>query len=163
MNTSSMMAFEGEIFFGTAGSDTIDSSQMTQGENVSELKLPAPGSYSEVEHTLKKHGGAKAYIKGLLDWVINFSISKEYTETNGTRTFAPDVQLVLDAAKSRKPLRILLADYENGEGPVGDFLVFASEYDGSGDAAQIISCTAKPYAGAGAVQWQKNGVTMKLE
>lgn len=162
-NTMTFMAFEGQIYFGEAGSGSVDKSTMTLGENIQELKLPAPGSYGEVEHTLKKHQGAKAYLKGLLDWVLNFSISKEYAEgTDGERTYAADVQLVLDAARSRTPIRILLEDYDGGEGPVGDFLIFASEYEGSGEAAQVISCTAKPYAGAGAVKWQKNGEEMEI-
>lgn len=155
--TNAMMAFDGDIYFGAAGSDELDVAQLTKGENVQDLKLPAPGSYGEVEHTLKKHRGQKAYLKGVIDWILSFSISKEYTEAEGVKTYAPDVQLVLNAAKSRLPLHIVLTDSDGGEGPAGDFLIFASEYEGSGEAAQIVPVTAKPYAGAAAIKWQKNG------
>lgn len=161
-NTTTMMAFEGRIAFGAAGSDELDIDALTEGENVQEMKIPAPGSYGEIEHTLKKHKGQKAYLKGLLDWILTFTMSKEYTEAAGVRTYAADVQLVLDALRSREPIHIVMADYEGGEGPAGDFLLFGSEYDGSGEAAQVISITAKPFAGAGPVKFQKNGVEATL-
>ena len=164
--TNTFMAFEGNMYVGAAGSGAISPTGMTLAENVSELKLPAPGSFGEVEHTLKKHGGQKAYLKGQRDWVINFSVSKEYVETTvdnvTTKSYADDVQMILDALQSRKPIHLLLEDFEGGEGPCGDFLLFGSEYDGSGEAAQIVQVTAKPYAGAPAVKWQKNGVEVSI-
>ena len=165
--TNTFMAFEGNMYVGAAGSGATSPTGMTLAENVSELKLPAPGSFGEVEHTLKKHKGQKAYLKGQRDWVLNFSVSKEYTVTTvdnvTTKSYAADVQMILNALQSRQPIHILLEDFEGGEGPVGDFLLFGSEYEGSGEGAQIIQVTAKPYAGAPAIQWQKNGTEVSLD
>ena len=172
--TNTLMGFEGNMYVGAAGSGATSSSGMTLAENVSELKLPAPGSYGEVEHTLKKHKGQKAYQKGMRDWIINFSVSKERVTTTTTSSdnppvtttttsYAPDVQMILDALHSRTPIHLLLEDFEGGEGPVGDFLLFGSEYSGSGEEAQIVPIVAKPYAGAPAVQWQRNGTVVDFD
>ncbi len=163
--TNTLMAFEGNMYIGAAGSGSISTTGMTWAENISELKLPSPGSFGEVEHTLKKHKGQKAYQKGPRDWIISFNISKEYTTTTvdnvTTRSYASDVQMILNALQSRQPIHILLEDFEGGEGPVGDFLLFGSDY-GDQDA-QIIPVVAKPYAGAPAIKWQKNGVEVALD
>ena len=154
-NTTTLMAFEGKMEVGSTIGTAGDSSLIV-AENVSEIKVNI-GSFSEVEHTLKKHGGVKAYLKGLREDQLTFTLSMEYTTNNGARTLASDVQIIMAALRSRTPIRIRLSDYDGGEGPVGDWLLWGGEASLDGDEAQQIQVTAKPYAGSDAIKWHVNG------
>ena len=153
-NTSTLMAFEGKMEIGSTIGTAGDAS-LIEAENVSEIKVNI-GTYTEIEHVLKKHKGAKAYLKGLREDQLTFTLSKEYTGTT-TRTLAPDVQIVMNALRSRTPIRIRLSDYDGGEGPVGDWVLWGDGTSLDGDEAQQISVTAKPYAGSDAIKWHVDG------
>ncbi|MDO4571484.1 MAG: hypothetical protein Q4D38_13955 [Planctomycetia bacterium] len=155
MSTETLMAWEGKMYVSASSSITAPS-EMTEAENVDEIKITV-GSYGEVEHHLQKHGGKKAFLKGYEDDSFSFVVSKEFVTSDGGMELAPDVKIIMNGIRSRKPIRILLADTEGGEGPVGDFLLFGGEMSLSGEEAQRISVNAKPYAGSGPIQWQKNG------
>lgn len=156
-STESMMAWEGVMYVAAYGSTSTSSTSMTLAENVDEIKVSI-GSYGEVEHHLQKHGGQKAYVKGYRDHSITFTLSKEYAASeSGGRVLAEDVKMIMEGIQSTKPVRLLLSDYAGGEGPVGDFLLFGGEMSLSGEEVQKISVTARPYAGSGPIQWQKNG------
>ena len=156
-NTSTLMAFEGKMEIGSTIGTAGDAS-LIEAENISEIKVNI-GAYTEIEHTLKKHGGTKADLKGMREDQLTFTLSMEYTQAanSTTRTLASDVQIIMTALRSRTPIRIRLSDYAGGEGPVGDWLLWGGETSLDGDEAQQISVTAKPYAGSDAIKWHVDG------
>jgi hypothetical protein len=107
--------------------------------------------YSEVDATLRRHEGAKAYMKGMLEVSISFTLPNE-KNTDGTRP--PDTTLLLKAMRERHyPITIIMVDEANGEGPVGDFELFGGDKSEEDENLQAWEIDAKP-AGAGRkVDW----------
>jgi hypothetical protein len=152
--TNPTYAWEGDMFIGDPKGSRQSLAGLLRADNIADLKTSL-GNFTELENTLKKHKGNKAYVKGMQDTIVTFVLSLEYIEgPGGTRVYAPDVKMILDSMRTRnKPLLIILPRWEHGDGPAGTFEIWGSELPMAGDETQKISCTAKPYAGAEPVEW----------
>lgn len=143
-----MLGFEGRVYVGAAGSGDSPAA-LTEAVNIRNVKYG--WSFGEVDATLKKHRDKKAYLKGMADCVITFDLANVEDE-NGAKE--ADVALILEAARNRNaPIRVIMVDKESGEGPMGDFEVWAGEVSMNEEELQVFPCTLKPYAGANPVEW----------
>lgn len=150
--TNPTYAWESELYIAPGGSGRNSLAGAVRAENIKELKV-TPATFSELENTLKKHQGDKAYVKGQRDVQVTFTLSCEYSPGTGdSREYAPDVQMILDAIAERNHPLCLFSITPYGHGFVGDFLVFGGEVTQDGDEIMNIPCTCKPYAGAPPVE-----------
>lgn len=147
-NTMSLMAWEGKMYIGAAGSGTAT----TECENVDNIKVPI-GARGEVEHHLQKHEGQKTWVPGMVDNSMSFDLSMEYTVTDGARgSMAADVATIVHALQDGNPVCIKLLDSATGAGTIGDYILIGGEVSRSGEEVQKISVTARPYAGGDGVE-----------
>ena len=142
-----LMGFEGKIYVGPAGSRSPDS--MILADSIRNPKYS--WKYSDVDATLRRHQGVKAFIKGMLEVAINFTLPNLKNE-DGSRP--PDIALMLESLKERrKPIAILMIDEEDGEGIVGDFELFGGDKSEEDENLQAWDIEAKPSAAGKKVQW----------
>jgi hypothetical protein len=147
------MGFEGKLYVGEPGSIYI--SEMILCKNIKDVKI-TPAEFEEIDATLRRHGGNKAYLKGVKDIKISFTLANMITQTttseegvitDESEDHPEDVKKILEALYSRKKAVTFLAIPKvNGKGLRGDFLVFGKEKTEGEDEAQVWECEAKPAA-----------------
>ena len=144
------MGFEGDLYIGPAGCTSHTDTQMILAGSIKDPKYTY--GFSDVDATLRKHRGNKAYQKGILDVTISFSLPN-LIHDDGTRP--ADTALLLEALRSRRmPLTIIMLDREGGEGPIGDFEIFGGEKSEESENAQMFEIEAKPSVASNrAVDW----------
>ena len=143
------MGFEGDIYVGPAGCTSHTDPQMMLAGSVRNPKYSY--GYSDVDGTLRKHRGSKAYAKGMLDVIISF-ILPNLRHADGTRP--ADTALILASLRSRRmPITIIMLDIDGGEGPIGDFEIFNGDKSEEDENAQEFEIEAKPSAAGRKVDW----------
>jgi hypothetical protein len=150
------MGFEGDLYVGPAGCTSPTDPQMMLAGSIKDPKYSY--GYSEVDATLRKHRGNKAYQKGLLDVSVSFTLLNLYDD-DGKRP--ADVALFLAALRSRrKPLTIIMLDKEGGEGIIGDFEVLSGDKSEGSEDAQAWDIECKPsVASSRKVDWYESSTT----
>ncbi|GHT42981.1 hypothetical protein FACS189443_6520 [Planctomycetales bacterium] len=122
-------------------SETITlASGVIRAENVRNVKL----SYSdtEVDATLRRHRGNKAYARGMRDFNATLDIANV---KNSNGTYPPDVALFLGSLDNRRKMfTAFFLDEELGTGPFGDFLVFFGDGGDGDDDIDKWSATLRP-------------------
>lgn len=144
-----LMGFEGNIYVGPAGKTKPDDEGMMLADSI---RNPKYGwKYTDVDGTLRRHRGVKAYIKGMLDVVVNFTLPNLKND-DGTRP--EDVALMLESLKNRrKPITIIMVDEEGGEGIIGDFELFGGDKSEEDENLQAWEIESKPSAAGRKVGW----------
>ena len=149
------MGFEGDMYIGPAGCTSHTDPQMMLAGSVKDPKYTY--GYSDVDATLRKHRGNKAYQKGILDVIISFTLPN-LEHDDGTRP--ADVALILASLRNRRmPLTIIMLDKDGGEGPIGDFEIFGGDKSEESENAQEFEIEAKPSVAGRAVDWYTAPVT----
>ena len=143
------MGFEGDMYIGPAGCTSHTDPQMMLAGSIKDPKYTY--GYSDVDATLRKHRGNKAYQKGILDVIISFTLPN-LEHDDGTRP--ADVALILASLRNRRmPLTIIMLDKTGGEGPIGDFEIFGGEKSEESENPQTFEIEAKPSVAGRAVAW----------
>ena len=138
------MGFQGQFYVGPKGS--TDPSTMILADTVRNPKYTY--QYGEVDATLRRHAGTKAYMKGLLDVSISFTLPIMQDESS------PSHALILASLQSRKmPIAICMLDSEGGEGIIGDFELFGGDKSEEDENLQEFEVSAKPSAAGRKVEW----------
>jgi hypothetical protein len=144
-----LMGFEGKIYVGPAGCTSPTESGMMLADSIRNPKYS--WKYSDVDATLRRHNGVKAFIKGMLEVGINFTLPN-LKNTDGTRP--SDVALMLQSLKERRcPITIIMIDEEDGEGIIGDFELFGGDKSEEDENLQAWDIEAKPSAAGRKVDW----------
>jgi len=103
--------------------------------------------YSDVDATLRKHKGVKAYAKGMLDISVSFTLPN-------IKPRQPDAVIILAALKDRrKTVKIKMLDEEGGEGIEGDFILLGGDKSEEDENVQEWEIEAKPAAAGNPVEW----------
>jgi len=143
------MGFEGAFYVGPRGGTSPDAVAMILAECIRNPKLTY--SYSEVDATLRRHQGVKAYQKGLLDVTITFTLVNLKPRT-------ADLALMLNSMLGRRqPITIIMLDEAGGEGIIGDFELFGGDKTEEDEDVQAWEITARPSAAGRKVQWYNGG------
>jgi hypothetical protein len=150
-----VMGFEGNIYIGPAGSTLHTATGVVLFKNIKDPKIKS--SYEEVDATMRRHRGDKAYLHGMRDIEVSFTmfnikdivetinVDGEVTDTEIKRP--ADVQLAYDAMFTRnKAVTLFLIDKAGGEGFYGDALLFADEKKEESGEVQQWEVKAKPSA-----------------
>lgn len=145
-----LMGFEGEIYIGPPGKSSPKDEGMILADIIRNPKYSL--KYTDVDATLRRHKGTKAYIKGMLDLTINFTLPNLKKLADKSRS--PDVALLLTSLRERRsPLTIIMVDEEGGEGPMGDFELFGGDKSEEDENLQEWQVEAKPSAAGRQVGW----------
>ncbi|MDR1493140.1 MAG: hypothetical protein LBT05_10515 [Planctomycetaceae bacterium] len=147
--TDLFMGFEGKFYVGPSGKESPTASGMILADSVRNPQYT--WQYTDVDATLRRHNGIKAYIKGMLDVSITFTLPNEKL-ASGSRS--ADAQLILDALRNRHtPITIIMLDVTGGEGLIGDFELFSGDKSEEDENLQEWTIEAKPSAAGRAVSW----------
>ena len=144
------MGFEGKFYVGPKGSTSPTG--MILADSVRNPKYSY--KYSEVDATLRRHEGVKAYMKGLLDVSISFTLPNLKNDNGGRPA---DTALILESLKSRRqPIAICMLDEESGEGIIGDFELLGGDKSEEDENLQEWEVEAKPSASGRKVTWYES-------
>jgi len=142
-----LMGFEGKFYVGPAGSTSP--ANMTLADTVRNPKYSY--KFSDVDATLRRHMGIKAYIKGMLDVTVSFTLPIMINESSASHA------LITNALKSRRmPIAICMISDEDGEGIIGDFEVFGGDKSEEDENLQEFEVECKPSAAGRPVSWYQN-------
>jgi hypothetical protein len=144
-----VMNFEGKLYVGDPGKENITGLILVQ--NVRNVKI----SYNdaEVDATLRRHEGNKAYVRGVRDFSATMDLANIKND-DGTRP--ADIQFFLNSFQSRRKMfSAFFLDEENGEGPCGDFICFFGDGGDGDEEADKWSMTLRPAAFGRKVEWYK--------
>jgi hypothetical protein len=143
------MGFEGKMYVGPAGKTSPNDTGMVLADSIKDPQYSY--QYSEVDATLRRNNGRKAYQKGILDVSISFTLPNEVT-TGSNRT--ADSQLILNSLRNRhQPITIIMLDHDGGEGLIGDFELFSGDKSEEGENLQEWTIEAKPSVEGRPVDW----------
>lgn len=137
------LGFEGYIFVGDVSAET---SALTELEECSALKYGQ--TFSEVDATLQGNHGVKTYVKGQMDFSVGFDLKFLNIQSE-------EGEKILNAVKTRTPVKIHAVNKADGAGPCGVFYVFGQEISMDGDTVQGTSCTCRPAAGYPIPTWEE--------
>jgi hypothetical protein len=143
------MEFEGKMYVGEAGATATTG--LTLVENVKNVKL----SYSdaEVDATLRRHEGNKAYIRGIRDFSVTLDLANIKND-NGTRP--ADIQFFLSSMENRRYMfSAFFLDENGGEGPFGDFVCFFGDGNDNDEEGGKWSLTLRPAGFGRKLGWYK--------
>ncbi len=144
-----LMGFEGKIYVGPAGKTSPKDEGMMLADSIRNPKYS--WKYTDTDATLRRHGGVKAFIKGMLEVVVNFELPN-LKNNDGTRP--ADIALMLHSLKNRRaPITIIMVDEEDGEGIIGDFELFGGDKSEEDENLQAWDVEAKPSAAGRKVGW----------
>ena len=144
-----IMNFEGKLYVGASGAAAPTALILV--ENVRNVKL----SYSdaEVDATLRRHEGNKAYVRGVRDFSATMDLANIKND-DGTRP--EDIQFFLDRFHDRRLMfSAFFLDEEGGEGPFGDFICFFGDGGDGDEDLDKWSLTLRPAGFGRKVDWYK--------
>lgn len=122
---------------------------MILAENIRNVKIAFADA--EVDATLRRHKGNKAYLRGVRDFSAALDLANIKND-DGTRP--ADIQFLLNSRSSRRTMfTAFFLDEENGEGPFGDFIAFFGDGGDGDDEADKWSITLRPAAFGRALDW----------
>jgi hypothetical protein len=143
------MGFEGKFYVGPKGCKSPTDPGVILADSVRNPKYSY--KYGDVDATLRRHMGTKAYMKGMLDVGVSFTLPNLKND-DGTRP--ADTALILESMRERRqPLTIIMLDEEGGEGIIGDFELFGGDKSEEDENLQEWEIEAKPSAAGRKVEW----------
>jgi hypothetical protein len=150
-----LIGFEGKMYIGPAGKESPTDTGMILAENIKDPSFTY--GFTDIEATLRRHQGTKAYAKGELDIEITFNMP-DVKDPDQAR--APDTAILLESLKNRKsPITIIMLDETGGEGIIGDFELFSGDKSEENDDQQAFDVTAKPSAAGRGAWWYEPPVS----
>jgi hypothetical protein len=148
------MGFEGKFYVGLYDPDdpctSQDDPRMVLAESIRNPKYSY--KFDEVDVTLRKHRGTKAYQKGMLDISLSFSLPN--MNDLPVEQIPADAALILMSLRDRHmPLTIIMLDKEFGEGIIGEFELLGGDKSEEDANVQEFEIEAKPSAAGRKVEW----------
>jgi hypothetical protein len=143
------MNFEGKLYIGPAEAQSPTGTGMILAENIRNVQIQY--NDAEVDATLRRHEGNKAYVRGVRDFSATLDLANIKNE-DGTRP--ADIAFLLNARDSRRFMfSAFFLDENNGEGPFGDFIAFFGNGGEGDEDADKWSLTLRPAAFGRKLDW----------
>jgi hypothetical protein len=141
------MDFEGKMYVGASGAAAP--TDLILAENIRNVKIAY--NDAEVDATLRRHEGNKAYVRGVRDFSVTLDLANIKND-DGTRP--ADIQFFLDSLNNRRKMfTAFFLDEAGGEGPFGDFICFFGDGNDGDEEAGKWSLTLRPAAFGRKVDW----------